>query len=100
MPAARRPRSHQDPIICPLFSTAVVANCTASPVPDEPEAPSCDGLAAQEPCNAVDGCVWCVSAAVQPACYRVEEAKLLPPAVFECDAETELAVVRHRRDIV
>lgn len=78
-----------------------IANCTITPGPKEPDH-ACDSYPEQGPCNGAQGCVWCISAAVKPACYPLEEAKLLPPAVFQCDAPSLLEdlVSRHRRDVV
>ena len=35
-------------------------------------------------CNADDLCSWCMAGAVPPACHSIENAKILPPAVFQC----------------
>jgi hypothetical protein len=37
----------------------------------------------QATCGKTDGCVWCRCKAVPSACFQVEQAKHLPPAVFE-----------------
>lgn len=44
----------------------------------------CEALKDETTCAATPPCVWCVSAAVPPACYTADEAKRLPPAVFQC----------------
>ena len=36
-------------------------------------------------CDASPACAWCDSAAVPSSCNTLEDAKSLPPAVFECD---------------
>lgn len=33
-----------------------------------------------------DTCVWCESGAIPSACYSGEQANMLPPGVFDCDA--------------
>ncbi|RHY52146.1 hypothetical protein DYB30_008509 [Aphanomyces astaci] len=35
-------------------------------------------------------CYWCKSAAVPSMCYNETEAKLLPPAIFQCDKEDSI----------
>jgi len=45
----------------------------------------CSGAASDGACKS-QGCVWCESAAVPGGCYTAEEAKALPPAIFQCDA--------------
>jgi hypothetical protein len=45
----------------------------------------CSNYSSQSTCDADDGCSWCISAAVKPACNTIEDAKTLPPAVFKCD---------------
>ncbi|KAI8466649.1 MAG: hypothetical protein J3K34DRAFT_55294 [Monoraphidium minutum] len=37
----------------------------------------------QDVCGKTPGCVWCRCAAVPSACYQSEQAKRLPPAVFQ-----------------
>ena len=39
-------------------------------------------------CNADADCIWCEAGAVRPACYNVDDAKRLPPGVFNCPAKT------------
>jgi hypothetical protein len=39
----------------------------------------------QKKCDANAACTWCDSAAVPASCNTLEDAKSLPPAVFECD---------------
>lgn len=36
-------------------------------------------------CDKDDACSWCTAGAVPPACRTLDEAKQLPPAVFQCD---------------
>ncbi|GBF91915.1 hypothetical protein Rsub_04639 [Raphidocelis subcapitata] len=47
-------------------------------------ADQCEPLA-QDACAKTEGCVWCRCAAVPSACFTAEQAKHLPPAVFQCD---------------
>jgi len=46
----------------------------------------------KDECQKDSSCSWCEASAVPSACYTKENAKRLPPAVFECQAE------RHRRN--
>lgn len=39
----------------------------------------------QASCDADKACAWCTSGAVPPACNTIEDAKSLPPSVFDCD---------------
>jgi len=51
---------------------------------------TCSALSNEGACNANSVCSWCNAAAVRPACHSIENAKTLPPAVFDCskvDAE-------------
>merc|ERR1712196_615585 len=41
----------------------------------------------QGSCSGDAQCVWCASAAVPSSCYTKEDAKGLPPGVFECGKE-------------
>lgn len=45
----------------------------------------CDAITAKDACDKNDKCSWCLSGAVPPACKTLDEAKQLPPAVFQCD---------------
>ena len=45
----------------------------------------CEPLA-EGACKQTEGCVWCRCAAVPSACYTSEQAKRLPPAVFQVRA--------------
>lgn len=38
----------------------------------------------KDACESNSHCAWCESAAVPSACYTVEQAQRLPPAVFSC----------------
>ena len=48
-------------------------------------ASDCDSVTSKDKCDAVADCSWCLSGAVPPACKTKDEAKRLPPAVFQCD---------------
>lgn len=43
----------------------------------------CHAIADESSCNS-GGCSWCKSAAVPSACKTKDEAKALPPSVFQC----------------
>ena len=45
----------------------------------------CDSIKGKDACDKNDKCSWCLSGAVPPACKTLDEAKQLPPAVFQCD---------------
>merc|ERR1711862_488319 len=42
----------------------------------------------QASCNAVDGCGWCLCGALPSSCFSEDEAKRLPPAVFNCNTKS------------
>jgi hypothetical protein len=47
----------------------------------------CDGKSEAE-CGEVEGCVYCKSAAVGNQCYKTDDAKKLPSAIFTCEWPT------------
>ena len=47
-------------------------------------AADCDSIKTEDSCH-TSGCSWCLSAAVPSACKTKDEARQLPPAVFQCD---------------
>ena len=47
-------------------------------------AADCDSIKTIDECHS-GGCSWCKSAAVPPSCKTKDEARQLPPAVFDCD---------------
>jgi hypothetical protein len=49
-------------------------------------ADECFSLEDERACEGAAGCVWCESPAVVSACYTAEQARGLPPAVFDCKA--------------
>ncbi|KAI3438748.1 hypothetical protein D9Q98_001167 [Chlorella vulgaris] len=53
------------------------------PDSDEPNT-DCQSKLDESSCAATQKCVWCLSAAVPSACYQDDEARRLPPAVFQC----------------
>mmetsp|Transcript_15729 Transcript_15729/g.26531 ORF Transcript_15729/g.26531 Transcript_15729/m.26531 type:complete len:413 (-) Transcript_15729:94-1332(-) len=57
-----------------------------------PSGEQCEGQIDQNSCDALASCSWCKSAAVRPACRNLEDAKKLPPAVFQCDKLEETKV--------
>ena len=61
-----------------LFLSA--ASAAAAPLYGD----ECFSLEDERACMGAAGCVWCESAAVASACYTVEQARGLPPAVFDC----------------
>jgi hypothetical protein len=54
---------------------------------------ACEGLGEPACAASVGVCVWCVASAVPSACYTVDQAKALPPGVFECEAAPSLMAV-------
>ena len=46
--------------------------------------PSCDKLADKDSCDK-GGCSWCEAGAVPDSCKTIEDAKALPPSIFQCD---------------
>mmetsp|Transcript_17565 Transcript_17565/g.38420 ORF Transcript_17565/g.38420 Transcript_17565/m.38420 type:complete len:232 (-) Transcript_17565:878-1573(-) len=48
------------------------------------EDPCNDKYKSLNSCNSNKTCVWCVAKAVPSACFTRENAKRLPPAVFQC----------------
>ena len=44
----------------------------------------CDSITTKSACDQ-SGCSWCLAGAVPPSCKTIDEAKSLPPAVFQCD---------------
>jgi hypothetical protein len=49
-------------------------------------APAADACtyATQDACNAVAECRWCICHALPSSCHTLEQAKKLPPSVFDC----------------
>jgi len=69
----------------------LAVSCTAMALPQRQllggkTGTSCESASAQDTCDSNDACTWCNSAAVKSKCYSKEDAKSLPPGVFECDA--------------
>jgi hypothetical protein len=56
---------------------------TPPPPPPEPSHSSC-AFANEHTCDADTGCTWCRSAAVGAGCFKVDQAKRLPPSIFDC----------------
>ena len=46
---------------------------------------ACESISTQDKCDAQDACSWCAAAAVPSSCKKKEDAKKLPPSVFQCD---------------
>ena len=60
--------------------------CTDVPITSDMTlaVPRCDAIADRKTCDS-DGCSWCIAGAVPPSCKTIDEAKQLPPSVFQCD---------------
>eukprot|EP01116_Phalansterium_solitarium_P005190 TRINITY_DN165_c0_g2_i5.p1 TRINITY_DN165_c0_g2~~TRINITY_DN165_c0_g2_i5.p1 ORF type:complete len:247 (-),score=40.52 TRINITY_DN165_c0_g2_i5:374-1114(-) len=71
-----------------------IFNCSHSQATQAPKV--CNDLTNETLClNFTEGglpCDWCLSAAVKPGCFSQEQAKKLPPSIFNCshnpDADT------------
>lgn len=50
----------------------------------------CNANGDEDDCNNMDKCSWCKAGAVPPACHSLENAKNLPPAVFQCSKLEEV----------
>lgn len=50
----------------------------------------CDSIKDQKDCDSA-GCSWCKAGAVPDSCKTIEEAKQLPPAVFQCDKVSKVS---------
>lgn len=80
--------AHLDQTMLEIGLCAEAAHCISSDLHSrfpahDVEAPDCDSIASEDKCHA-QGCSWCKSAAVPSSCKTKEEAKGLPPAVFDC----------------
>ncbi|GFR44723.1 hypothetical protein Agub_g6047 [Astrephomene gubernaculifera] len=76
-------------------TSAPAATTTAATTSSSGRAGGLQGLVRQSACDGkpqaacvAPGCVWCTSAAVGGGCYTPDEAKLLPKAIFKCNAPT------------
>lgn len=62
--------------------------CTDVPITSDDAlddaAPNCDAIADHKTCDD-SGCSWCLAGAVPPSCKTIDEAKQLPPSIFQCD---------------
>jgi hypothetical protein len=45
---------------------------------------TCNALTDEGACHDNKVCSWCTAGAVKPACHSIENAKRLPPSIFEC----------------
>eukprot|EP00418_Pyrodinium_bahamense_P080461 CAMPEP_0179050298 /NCGR_PEP_ID=MMETSP0796-20121207/20652_1 /TAXON_ID=73915 /ORGANISM="Pyrodinium bahamense, Strain pbaha01" /LENGTH=169 /DNA_ID=CAMNT_0020746793 /DNA_START=60 /DNA_END=565 /DNA_ORIENTATION=+ len=59
---------------------------------------TCEGLT-EAACNQDVACSWCTAAAVPSKCFSKEDAKKLPPAVFECKPSL-VTGRRHRSELL
>lgn len=48
------------------------------------EATGCDDIKDKKDCDNAK-CSWCLAGAVPPSCKTIDEAKALPPSIFQCD---------------
>ena len=55
---------------------------------------TCSAHGDENSCNADGPCSWCNAGAVRPACHSIENAKILPPAVFQCSKLSEKPIVK------
>jgi hypothetical protein len=69
-------------------SAAVAANAAAAAAPNA--ADKCEPLP-QDVCGSTPGCVWCRCAAVPSSCFPEDQAKHLPPAVFQVRVDSSFA---------
>jgi hypothetical protein len=72
-------------LACPAPLLVAFLACTAATAA---AAAACDSFTSEAACAAA-ACVWCLSAAVPPACYTPADAARLPPGVFACKKEKD-----------
>jgi len=61
---------------------------------------SCRTDASPETCNANPECTWCVSYAIPSGCYSLDQAKQLPPGVFQCATPAGAAAAEPEYELV
>lgn len=73
-------------LCCAVVLSVLAGACTAANV-------TCTDVTTQKEClsDTEDGtpCYWCTSRAVKSSCFNEEQAKKLPPAVFNCSAAAQ-----------
>jgi hypothetical protein len=84
MPPRGATRAAAAALVALLLALVLCAVATAAAAPLY--ADECFSLEDERACGGAAGCVWCESAAVASACYTAEQARGLPPAVFDCKA--------------
>jgi len=56
--------------------------------------------ASQDDCQTDAACTWCKAAAVPSSCFTKENAKKLPPAVFECSGGSSAPQQRRKSELL
>lgn len=74
-------QGHLDQAMIEVGLCATVSGCIHAETVEEK---GCDSIAKIDDCHKA-GCSWCKSGAVPPSCKTKDEARQLPPAVFQCD---------------
>ncbi|GBG32282.1 Carboxypeptidase Y [Hondaea fermentalgiana] len=49
-------------------------------------------------CNKDDACVWCKAQAIPSECLTLDQAKMVPPGVFQCDSKNAAAHAVSKHD--
>ena len=68
----------------PSYPTGVKAAATSAAALAAVIGTDCDTIGDKSTCDS-SGCSWCTAGAVPDSCKTTDEARQLPPAVFDCD---------------
>jgi len=68
----------------PSYPTGVKAAATSAAALAAVIGTDCDSIGDKSTCDS-SGCSWCTAGAVPDSCKTMDEARQLPPAVFDCD---------------